>query len=242
MYVQEHPGVTRRRCGSTTVSGRRAPGTPSCQPPPAAAGGSHTAGEGSGAQRAIATSRPRCSTRTSRIFARCSPSDMRCQPTSSATVMAAPSHCCSPPGSRSWCSASQSWRSTFAVTTRRWLHSAAWVRRRSGLSRCGAALMRAHGADWATVAGRWHALWTSPAFADWSIVDELAAVRRPVYAMHGLHDELAPALHADALLGAVPGVRVRWVDAATHDPHRAEPRRFVADLNALWHDAESRVG
>jgi pimeloyl-ACP methyl ester carboxylesterase len=103
-------------------------------------------------------------------------------------------------------------------------------------------MMRAHGADWATVAGRWHALWTSPAFADWSIVDELAAVRRPVYAMHGLHDELAPALHADALLGAVPGARVRWVDAATHDPHRAEPRRFVADLNALWHDAESRVG
>ncbi len=100
-------------------------------------------------------------------------------------------------------------------------------------------LRRAHGDDWVDVAGRWHALWTSPGWEDWSIVDELAAVRCPVYAMHALHDDLAPALHADALLGALPGARVTWVDTETHDPHRVQPDRFVADLRSLWRDAEA---
>jgi pimeloyl-ACP methyl ester carboxylesterase len=99
-------------------------------------------------------------------------------------------------------------------------------------------LRRAHGEDWADVAGRWHTLWTSPAWQDWRIVDELSAVHCPIYAMHGLHDDLAPPLHAEALVDALPRARVTWVDTPTHDPHRAEPRRFVADLRSLWRDAE----
>jgi pimeloyl-ACP methyl ester carboxylesterase len=103
-------------------------------------------------------------------------------------------------------------------------------------------LRRAHGEDWAEVAGRWHSLWTSPAWQNWSIVDKLPAVRCPVYAIHGLEDDLAPALHIKALLDAVPGARVAWVDTTTHDPHRAEPDRFIADLRLLWRDAENGDG
>jgi pimeloyl-ACP methyl ester carboxylesterase len=100
-------------------------------------------------------------------------------------------------------------------------------------------LRRAHGEDWADVAGRWHALWTSPEWEAWSIVDELATVRCPVLVMHGLRDELSPQLHAEAIDEALPGVRVTWVDTTTHDPHRAEPDRFVSDLQALWRDVEA---
>ena len=100
-------------------------------------------------------------------------------------------------------------------------------------------LLRAHGSDWADVAGRWHALWTSPLWEHWSIVDELAAVRSPVYAMHGLHDDLAPPLHVETMCEALSGARVTWVDTSTHDPHRAEPERFLGDLEALWRDAET---
>ena len=103
-------------------------------------------------------------------------------------------------------------------------------------------LRRAHGDDWADVAGRWYALWTSTAWKDWSIVGALAAVRCPVYAMHGLHDGLAPPLHAGALLDAVPGARMTWVETATHDPHRAQSERFVADLQTLWREAEAGHG
>ncbi len=100
-------------------------------------------------------------------------------------------------------------------------------------------LRRAHGEDWAAVAGRWHALWTSPKWEAWSIVDDLAAVRCPVLVMHGLQDDLSPQLHAEAIHEALPGAVVTWVDATTHDPHRAEPLLFVSELQALWRDVEA---
>ncbi|MHB8489547.1 MAG: alpha/beta fold hydrolase [Candidatus Dormibacteria bacterium] len=103
-------------------------------------------------------------------------------------------------------------------------------------------LRRAHGEDWADVAGGWHALWTSPAWGGWSIVDDLAAVSCPVFALHGLRDDLSPRLHADEIHDALPGARVIWVDTATHDPHRAEPERFVSELQALWRGAEAGHG
>jgi pimeloyl-ACP methyl ester carboxylesterase len=103
-------------------------------------------------------------------------------------------------------------------------------------------LRRAHGDDWVDVARRWYALWTSPEWEPWSIVDELAAVDCPVYAMHGLHDELSPPLHAEAIRDVLPNARVTWVDTTTHDPHRADPERFVSDVQSLWRDAEAGDG
>jgi pimeloyl-ACP methyl ester carboxylesterase len=99
-------------------------------------------------------------------------------------------------------------------------------------------LRRAHGPDWAAVAGAWYELWTSPSWADWSIVDELPMIRCPLLAVHGLHDDLSPPLHAETIRAAQAGARIRWVDTATHDPHRAEPERFGIDLHSLWEQAE----
>ncbi len=99
-------------------------------------------------------------------------------------------------------------------------------------------LARAHGPDWADVAGRWHALWTSPEWARWSIVDELSSIHCPVLAIHGTHDDLAPRLHAETLDAAIPDARLTWVETTTHDPHRVEPERCATDVQALWADAE----
>jgi pimeloyl-ACP methyl ester carboxylesterase len=103
-------------------------------------------------------------------------------------------------------------------------------------------LRRAHGDDWEAVAGRWHALWTSPEWERWSIVDELASVACPVLVMHGLHDDLSPPLHAEAIREALPATRLSWVDTATHDPHRVDSARFVRELDAFWHDVEAVDG
>jgi pimeloyl-ACP methyl ester carboxylesterase len=103
-------------------------------------------------------------------------------------------------------------------------------------------LRRAHGADWAEVAGGWHALWTSPSWEDWSIVDQLPAIRCPVLVVHGLHDDLSPGLHAEAIGAEVPRARISWVDTDAHDPHRAEAERFGADLRSLWDEAERSSG
>jgi pimeloyl-ACP methyl ester carboxylesterase len=99
-------------------------------------------------------------------------------------------------------------------------------------------LRRAHGPDWADVAGRWHALWTSPEWEGWSIVDELSAIRCPVLAVHGTHDALAPALHAETLQAVLPGTTVAWVDSETHDPHRAAPQEFATAVRGIWDRAE----
>jgi pimeloyl-ACP methyl ester carboxylesterase len=103
-------------------------------------------------------------------------------------------------------------------------------------------LERAHGPDWAGVAGRWHALWISPAWEQWSIVDELASIQSPVVAVHGLHDPLSPTVHAQTVADAVPGARVAWVDTSTHDPHRADVERFKGGLRMLWAEAEAARG
>jgi pimeloyl-ACP methyl ester carboxylesterase len=103
-------------------------------------------------------------------------------------------------------------------------------------------LRRAHGEDWAEVAGRWHRLWTSSEWEQWSVVDELSSIRCPVYVMHGLRDDLSPRLHADSLRDAVPSARLSWVDTATHDPHRVQPARFVREVRSLWRDAEAAGG
>lgn len=103
-------------------------------------------------------------------------------------------------------------------------------------------LRRAHGDDWAEVAGRWHALWTSPGWEAWSIVDELAAIACPLLVIHGLHDELSPPLHAETILEARPATRITWVDTRTHDPHRVAPEQFVSDLHALWRGTDGMAG
>jgi pimeloyl-ACP methyl ester carboxylesterase len=100
-------------------------------------------------------------------------------------------------------------------------------------------LRRAHGPDWAGVAGGWHALWTSTEWEDWSIVDALPAIRCPVLAFHGMHDALAPTLHADMLLAVLPDTTVTWVDTSTHDPHRVAPQQFSAAVQALWQRSEN---
>ena len=103
-------------------------------------------------------------------------------------------------------------------------------------------LRRAHGDDWADVAGRWHSLWTSAAWAGWSIVDELPRVISPVYAMHSLHDDLSPPLHGETLRDTLPGAHITWVNASTHDPHRDQPELFATEVRSLWRDAEGPRG
>jgi pimeloyl-ACP methyl ester carboxylesterase len=103
-------------------------------------------------------------------------------------------------------------------------------------------LRREHGHDWVEVASAWHQLWTSSAWEQWSIVDELPAVACPVFAMHSLRDDLSPPLHVATIRDALPALRITWVETSAHDPHRVQRERFAADLCSLWRDAEHRDG
>ncbi len=99
-------------------------------------------------------------------------------------------------------------------------------------------LARAHGADWERVADAWHALWTSPAWAGWSIEAELPRVRCPLLVCHDRRDDLAPPLHAERLQAAHPEARVVWWETGSHEPHRRHQAAFAADLARLWAAAE----
>lgn len=103
-------------------------------------------------------------------------------------------------------------------------------------------LRRAHGDDWHEVAASWHRLWTSTQWRDWSIVEELSAVRCPVLVVHDRRDLLSPALHAEALRTAIPWATMLWSDAGSHDPHRSIRTAFVSALSTLWRQAEGVAG
>ena len=142
-------------CGFTTASGRPAPGTDSCPQLPTVAGRSCTTVAGSAARRTIAGSRPRCSTRTSPISAAML-TERGVEPVhlvghsdggTVALLLAARA-----PNLVLQCRRGVG--HTFAATPRPWLHSAAWVRPTSGLSRCGAA----SGAPTVTTGSTWRAL------------------------------------------------------------------------------------
>jgi pimeloyl-ACP methyl ester carboxylesterase len=104
-------------------------------------------------------------------------------------------------------------------------------------------LRRAHGPDWEEVTGAWHRLWTGSEWAEsWSIEAELPRIRCPVLVCQDRRDDLAPPLHAEAIVAALPAAHLSWWDTGRHDPHLTDRPRVAAELGALWQEAEGQGG
>jgi len=81
-----------------------------------------------------------------------------------------------------------------------------------------------HGDKARWVLDAWIETWRTPAFATWSLDDELRRLRSPVLALHGDHDEYGSNAHPKriAALAAGPGRAVILKDCH-HMPHREMP-------------------
>lgn len=80
----------------------------------------------------------------------------------------------------------------------------------------------------------WSDVWLSPAFRDFSMVDDIAEVSRPVLAVQGDEDRYGTARQLDLVVERAGGP-VRRVDlpGVGHHPHLDAPERLTAEICAF---------
>ena len=73
----------------------------------------------------------------------------------------------------------------------------------------------------------WNRVWLDPAFAEWSIEDELAAIRCPLLAVQGEDDEYGTLEQIRGIARRVPQATLLELPACGHSPHRDLPQRVI---------------
>ncbi|MFO1154976.1 MAG: alpha/beta hydrolase [Rhodospirillales bacterium] len=98
-------------------------------------------------------------------------------------------------------------------------------------------LRRYHGDKAAWVLRAWIDTWLSPAFADWTLDDDLRRVRCPLLAIHGENDEYGSNRHPERIGALTSGPAVlRILADCGHIPHR-EKENVVLDAVGAFLDA-----
>ena len=73
----------------------------------------------------------------------------------------------------------------------------------------------------------WNDIWLAPAFREWSIEDEIAAIRAPVLAVQGVDDEYGTMAQVDGIARRVKHVEVLKLSRCGHSPHRDQPEALI---------------
>ncbi|MBS0445474.1 MAG: alpha/beta hydrolase [Proteobacteria bacterium] len=73
----------------------------------------------------------------------------------------------------------------------------------------------------------WNDIWLAPAFRDWSIEHELAAIRCPVLAIQGIDDEYGTLEQIRGIARRVPQTRLLELADCGHSPHRDRPDAVI---------------
>ena len=87
-------------------------------------------------------------------------------------------------------------------------------------------LARYHGDKAQWVLDAWTETWLSPEFADWTLDEDLRAVRCPLLALHGDRDEYGSRLHPERIAG-LSGGTFEILEGCGHLPHREMPARVL---------------
>lgn len=74
----------------------------------------------------------------------------------------------------------------------------------------------------------WNDIWLAPAFRDWSIEDEIAAIRCPLLAVQGVDDEYGTLEQIRGIARRVPGTELLELPTCGHSPHRDRPDAVIA--------------
>lgn len=83
----------------------------------------------------------------------------------------------------------------------------------------------------------WNDIWLNPAFREWNIADELAAIKQPLVAVQGHDDNYGTMAQIDTIGERVPHAQLVKLDASGHSPHRDAPdalNEAIAAFIARW--------
>ena len=73
----------------------------------------------------------------------------------------------------------------------------------------------------------WNDIWLSPAFRDWSIENELAAIECPLLAVQGLDDEYGSLEQVHGIARRAAQTEVVELADCGHSPHRDQPQQLI---------------
>jgi pimeloyl-ACP methyl ester carboxylesterase len=73
----------------------------------------------------------------------------------------------------------------------------------------------------------WNDVWLSPAFRDWSIEEEIAAIRCPLLAIQGLDDEYGTLEQIRGIARRVPQAQLLEIPNCGHSPHKDQPEVVI---------------
>ena len=74
----------------------------------------------------------------------------------------------------------------------------------------------------------WNDIWLAPGFRDWSIEDEIAAIRCPLLAIQGVDDEYGTLEQVRGIARRVPRTRLLELPQCGHSPHKDQPQQVIA--------------
>lgn len=77
----------------------------------------------------------------------------------------------------------------------------------------------------------WNDVWLAAAFRDWSIEEELGAIRCPLLAIQGLDDEYGTLEQVRGIARRVPQAQVLELADCGHSPHRDQPEAVIAAVS-----------
>jgi len=93
-----------------------------------------------------------------------------------------------------------------------------------------------HHADPDSAFRGWNDAWLSPAFRQWNIESDIAAIACPVLAVQGEADEYGTVAQIEAIAARLPKTRLLVIADCGHSPHRDQPEilsreagRFILD-------------
>jgi pimeloyl-ACP methyl ester carboxylesterase len=73
----------------------------------------------------------------------------------------------------------------------------------------------------------WNRIWLDPAFRDWSIEEEIRAIRCPLLAIQGIDDEYGTLEQIRGIARRVPQTDLVEIPDCGHSPHRDQPQAVI---------------
>jgi pimeloyl-ACP methyl ester carboxylesterase len=82
----------------------------------------------------------------------------------------------------------------------------------------------------------WNNIWLRPEFLDWSIEDEITAIRCPLLAVQGIDDEYGTLAQVHGIARRLAQTEVVELADCGHSPHRDQAQQLIRVVTGFMHD------